>query len=92
MTHSDEITPVDIVTLRASFVQAQAQIMNNGEYTPVVVIDKRLALGLLDEVERLRGQCEAWELTAKRVAVLHAPDAKAAVAEAMSIYENWGKS
>ena len=35
-------------TLRAAFVQAQAQIMNNGEYTPVVVIDKGMALELLD--------------------------------------------
>jgi len=49
-----EIGPVDTEALRASFVQAQAQIMNNGEYTPVVVIDKGLALGLLDEIERQR--------------------------------------
>lgn len=51
---SREIGPVDTEALRASFVQAQAQIMNNGEYTPVVVIDKGLALGLLDEIERQR--------------------------------------
>ena len=46
--------PLDTEALRASFVQAQAQIMNNGQYTPVVVIDKGLALGLLDEIERQR--------------------------------------
>lgn len=28
---------IDTETLRAAFVQAQAQIMNNGKYTPVVV-------------------------------------------------------
>jgi hypothetical protein len=46
---------LDTSQLRAAFVQAQAQIMNNGEFTPVVVIDKALALSLLDEIERLRG-------------------------------------
>jgi hypothetical protein len=44
----------DIVELRAAFVQGQAQIMNDGTYTPVVIIDKSLALSLLDEIERLR--------------------------------------
>jgi hypothetical protein len=43
---------IDTKTLRAAFVQAQAQIMNNGTYTPVVVIDKGMALQLLDEIER----------------------------------------
>ena len=43
---------IDTETLRAAFVQAQAQIMNNGKYTPVVVIDKGMALQLLDEIER----------------------------------------
>lgn len=43
---------IDTETLRAAFVQAQAQIMNNGEYTPVVVIDKGMALELLDEIDR----------------------------------------
>jgi hypothetical protein len=49
--HPDQ--PIDTATLRAAFVQAQAQIMNNGEYTPVVVIDKGLALQLLDEIDFL---------------------------------------
>jgi uncharacterized small protein (DUF1192 family) len=49
---------IDTSQLRAAFVQAQAQIMNNGEFTPVVVIDKTLALGLLDEIERLRAEVE----------------------------------
>lgn len=38
--------------LRAAFVQGQAQIMNNGQFTPVVVIDKALALSLLDDLDR----------------------------------------
>lgn len=45
---------IDTSQLRAAFVQAQAQIMNNGTYEPVVVISKPLALSLLDEIERLR--------------------------------------
>lgn len=43
---------IDTETLRAAFVQAQAQIMNNGKYTPVVVIDKGMALQLLDEIDQ----------------------------------------
>ena len=46
--------PIDTATMRAAFVQAQAQIMNNGTFEPVVVISKPLALSLLDEIERLR--------------------------------------
>ena len=45
---------IDTFQLRAAFVQAQAQIMNNGAYEPVVVISKPLALSLLDEIDRLR--------------------------------------
>ena len=58
---------IDTKTLRAAFVQAQAQIMNNGTYTPVVVIDKGMALQLLDEIEYLKSlladlltDCENW--------------------------------
>ena len=48
---SDRPEPIDTATLRAAFVQAQAQIMNNGVYTPVVVIDQQLAVSLLDQIE-----------------------------------------
>lgn len=44
------MTDAELLELRAAFVQAQAQIMNNGTYAPVVVIDKGLALGLLDAI------------------------------------------
>ena len=54
MPDHSSLNPADTETLRAAFVQAQAQIMNNGEYTPVVVIDKTLALSLLDEIDQLR--------------------------------------
>ena len=47
---------IDTSQLRAAFVQAQAQIMNNGTYEPVVVISKPLALSLLDEIKRLRAE------------------------------------
>jgi hypothetical protein len=49
-----EIGPVDTALLRAAFTQAQAQIMNNGQFEPVVVISKSLALQLLDEIDSLR--------------------------------------
>jgi hypothetical protein len=49
-----EETPVDTALLRAAFTQAQAQIMNNGQFEPVVVISKSLALQLLDEIDSLR--------------------------------------
>lgn len=55
---------IDTSQLRAAFVQAQAQIMNNGTYEPVVVISKPLALSLLDEIERL--QAEIAQLRAER--------------------------
>jgi hypothetical protein len=48
------VTAIDTTHLRAVFVQAQAQIMNDGKYEPVVVISKELALSLLDEIESLR--------------------------------------
>lgn len=41
---------MDFTSLRASFVQAQAQIMNDGKYEPVVVISKDLALTLVDKL------------------------------------------
>ena len=49
---------IDTSQLRAAFVQAQAQIMNNGTYEPVVVISKPLALSLLAEIERLRAEVQ----------------------------------
>lgn len=45
--------PIDTTTLRAAFVQAQSQMMNEGKLEPVVVISKDLALQLLDQIDRL---------------------------------------
>lgn len=45
--------PIDTTTLRAAFVQAQSQMMNEGKFAPVVIISKDLALQLLDEIDRL---------------------------------------
>ena len=57
---------IDTFQLRAAFVQAQAQIMNNGAYEPVVVISKPLALSLLDEIDRLRAAGDAMAESALR--------------------------
>jgi len=53
---------IDTEMLRVAFTQAQAQIMNNGTYEPVVVIAKPLALRLLDEIERLNNECETLRI------------------------------
>ena len=45
---------IDTFSMRAAFVQAQAHIMNNGTFEPVVVISKPIALSLLDEIDGLR--------------------------------------
>lgn len=66
---------IDTKTLRAAFVQAQAQIMNNGTYTPVVVIDKGMALQLLDEIERQQRWIEYL---------------KSLLADLLTDCENWG--
>lgn len=63
------LNPADTETLRAAFVQGQAQIMNNGEYTPVVIIDKTLALSLLDEIDQLRAEVEFPERLVMNVAM-----------------------
>lgn len=46
--------PIDTFELRAAFVQAQSQIVNDGKFEPVVVISKALALQLLDRVDAER--------------------------------------
>ena len=33
-----------------------------------------------------------WELVAKRIAFLYAPDPRAAVNEALAIYREWGRA
>ncbi len=90
---------IDTKTLRAAFVQAQAQIMNNGTYTPVVFIDKGMALQLLDEIERQQRWIEEatpllddWNALARESFLLNdqIEYLKSLLADLLTDCENWG--